>query len=218
MCVLHQPISTIYSGAIVSVALSGLFPSAEMAEADRLTIAGGTPGIALMENAGRAVAESAGVLLQGRRRVVIVAGPGNNGGDGFVAARHFAGRGHAVRVNFVGDSKQLKGDAALAAERWNGSVEEASPASLSDTDIVIDALFGAGLDREVGGLPRAMLEGMNGAGVPLIAVDLPSGVNGTTGAVMGLAVNACSTVTFFRRKTGHVLLPGRLSRGWCGGG
>ncbi len=213
MYVLHQPISTICSGAIVLVAMFELLTTAEMAEADRLTIAGGTPGIALMENAGRAVADAAGVLLQGRRRVVIVAGPGNNGGDGFVAARHLAGRGHAVRVNVVGDSKQLKGDAALAAERWSGPVEEASLASLSDTDIVIDALFGAGLDREVRGLPRAMIEAMNGAGVPLIAVDLPSGVNGTTGAVMGVAVNAWRTVTFFRRKTGHLLLPGRVHCG-----
>lgn len=189
-----------------------LLTTAEMAEADRLTIAGGTPGITLMENAGRAVANSASTILQGRR-VVVVAGPGNNGGDGFVAARHLAERGYAVRVSFVGDRSRLKGDAALAAERWSGPVEEASPVSLTGCDIVIDALFGAGLDREVEGLPRAMIEAMNGTGVPVIAVDLPSGVNGTTGAVMGLAVNATHTVTFFRRKIAHLLLPGRLHCG-----
>ncbi len=110
-----------------------LLTTAEMAEADRLTIAGGVPGIDLMENAGRAVADAA-ASLQGRR-VVIVAGPGNNGGDGFVAARHLAERGYSVRVSFVGDRARLKGDAALAADRWSGPVEAASPASLTDCDI-----------------------------------------------------------------------------------
>ncbi|MGH6727533.1 MAG: NAD(P)H-hydrate dehydratase [Pseudolabrys sp.] len=189
-----------------------LLTNPEMAESDRLAIAGGLPGIELMENAGRAVADAAGALLQGRR-VVIVAGPGNNGGDGFVTARHLAERGFEVRVSFVGDQARLKGDAALAAERWSGPVEAASPVSLTDCDIVIDALFGAGLDREVEGLPRAMIRAMNASHVPVIAVDLPSGVNGTTGAVMGIAVNATHTATFFRRKTGHMLLPGRLHCG-----
>ncbi len=189
-----------------------LLTTTEMAEADRLATASGIPGIELMENAGRAVADSCSAVLQGRR-VVVVAGPGNNGGDGFIAARHLAERGYAVRVSFFGDRKRLKGDAALAAERWSGPVEDASPVSLTDCDIIIDALFGAGLDRDVEGLPRAMIKAMNSAGVPVIAVDLPSGVNGTTGAVLGIAVNASHTVTFFRRKTGHLLLPGRLHCG-----
>jgi ADP-dependent NAD(P)H-hydrate dehydratase / NAD(P)H-hydrate epimerase len=188
-----------------------LLTTAEMAQADRLAIAGGTPGITLMENAGRAVADAAGAL-QGQR-LVIVAGPGNNGGDGFVAARHLAERGYAVRVSFVGDKNRLQGDAALAADQWSGPVEPASPVSLTDCDIIIDALFGAGLDREVEGLPRAMIKAMNAAATPVVAVDLPSGINGTTGAVMGAAVNAARTVTFFRRKTGHVLMPGRLHCG-----
>ncbi|HEY1474543.1 MAG TPA: NAD(P)H-hydrate dehydratase [Pseudolabrys sp.] len=189
-----------------------LLTNDEMAEADRLTITSGVAGIELMENAGRAVADAVSAVLEGHR-VVIVAGPGNNGGDGFVAARHLAERGYLVRVSFVGEKARLKGDAALAAERWSGPVEPASPVSLTDCDIVVDALFGAGLDREVEGLPRAMIRAMNAASAPVIAVDLPSGVNGTTGAVMGIAVNATDTVTFFRRKCGHMLLPGRLHCG-----
>ncbi len=189
-----------------------LLTTAEMAEADRLAIAGGVPGITLMKNAGRAVADVACRAVE-CRRVVIVAGPGNNGGDGFVAARYLAARGYIVRVCFVGERTRLKGDAALAAEQWTGPVEEASPAKLAGCDLIIDALFGAGLDRDVDGLARTMIGAMNGEGVPIIAVDLPSGINGTSGAVMGAAVNATRTVTFFRRKTGHLLLPGRLHCG-----
>lgn len=193
------------------MAMIELLTSAEMAEADRLAIAGGIAGMDLMENAGRAVADAVAGLPG--QRVVIVAGPGNNGGDGFVAARHLAERGYAVRVSMVGETKKLKGDAAEAAGRWIGPVEAASPSSLTDADIVVDALFGAGLDREVTGLPHAMIQAMNACGAPVLAVDLPSGVNGTTGAVMGIAVKAAQTVTFFRRKTGHMLLPGRLHCG-----
>lgn len=188
-----------------------LLTTAEMAEADRLAIAGGISGSELMENAGRAVADATARMEP--RRVIVVAGPGNNGGDGFVAARHLSKRGYTIRLCFVGQPKKLKGDAALAAERWSGAVEEASPATLSDCDIIVDALFGAGLDRNVEGLPRIMIGAMNTSGVPIIAVDLPSGVNGTTGAVMGAAVSATRTVTFFRRKTGHLLMPGRLHCG-----
>jgi hydroxyethylthiazole kinase-like uncharacterized protein yjeF len=193
------------------MAMSELLTTSEMQEADRLTIAGGASGIDLMENAGRAVADRA--AMQSGRRVVVVAGPGNNGGDGFVAARLLAERGFKVRVCLVGERGRLTGDAARAAERWTGPVSKAAPGVLAECDIVIDALFGAGLDRDVTGEPRAMIEAMNASKVPVIAVDLPSGINGTTGAVMGVAVQATETVTFFRRKTGHLLLPGR---GHCG--
>jgi ADP-dependent NAD(P)H-hydrate dehydratase / NAD(P)H-hydrate epimerase len=188
-----------------------LLSTAEMAEADRLAIAGGVPGIELMENAGRAVADA--VLRLRPRRVTVVAGPGNNGGDGFVAARHLAAQGIQVRVCFVGDARKLKGDASRAAERWTGALDEGLPAALADADFIIDALFGAGLDRDVEGLSRTIIGAINARGVPVIAVDLPSGVNGTTGATMGVAVKATRTVTFFRRKTGHLLLPGRLQCG-----
>jgi hydroxyethylthiazole kinase-like uncharacterized protein yjeF len=190
-----------------------LLTTAEMAEADRMTIAGGTSGIVLMENAGRAVADRVCAVLQGRR-VVVVAGPGNNGGDGFVAARILAERGHDVRVAFVGDRSKLKGDVTMAAAAWQRRIDPAAPAALAGGGLVIvDALFGAGLDRAVEGLPRAMIEAINAANTTVVAVDLPSGINGTTGAVMGVAVQATHTVTFFRPKPGHMLLPGRLHCG-----
>jgi ADP-dependent NAD(P)H-hydrate dehydratase / NAD(P)H-hydrate epimerase len=190
-----------------------LLSPAEMTEADRLTIAGGTPGMALMEKAGRAVADAVAARHPGGTEVVVVAGPGNNGGDGFVAARLLAARGDRVRVLLIGDRAKLKGDAAAAAERWTGPTAPAAPGALAGAQAVIDAVFGAGLDRPVEGLARAMIEAMNACGAPVIAVDLPSGVNGANGAVMGAAVKAAGTVTFFRRKPGHLLLPGRLHCG-----
>jgi ADP-dependent NAD(P)H-hydrate dehydratase / NAD(P)H-hydrate epimerase len=189
-----------------------LLSTAEMAEADRLTIAGGVAGLQLMENAGRAVAESVAARHPPGAQVAVVAGPGNNGGDGFVAARILADRGYRVRVLMVGDRDRLKGDAALAAQRWSGACGAAAPAALAPNDAVVDALFGAGLDRPVEGQARAMIEAMNAAAC-VYAVDLPSGINGTSGAVMGVAVKAAETVTFFRRKRGHALLPGRLHCG-----
>jgi ADP-dependent NAD(P)H-hydrate dehydratase / NAD(P)H-hydrate epimerase len=193
-----------------------LLSNAEMAEADRLAIAGGTAGIELMERAGEAVADAVAACLPAASRVVVVAGPGNNGGDGFVAARLLAGRGYRVRVLLVGEAERIKGDAALAAKRWGGSLTPADPEGLAagdPSDLVIDALFGAGLDRPVDGLPRAMIESMNAQPAPILAVDLPSGISGTSGAVMGTAVKASRTVTFFRKKPGHLLLPGRTHCG-----
>ena len=189
--------------------------TAEMGEADRLTIAGGVPGIELMDNAGRAVAEVAARYKAPGGRVVVVAGPGNNGGDGFVAARVLGERGYQVQVLLVGEAGRLKGDAALAAKRWTGPVMSAQPSGLDGAEIIIDALFGAGLDRPIDGPARAMIDAMNAqsGATPIIAVDLPSGINGTSGAVMGAAVRATATVTFFRKKPAHLLLPGRLHCG-----
>lgn len=190
-----------------------LLRNEEMAAADRLAIASGIPGTALMENAGRAVADAVAVHNASDRTVAVVAGPGNNGGDGFVAARLLSERGYRVRLMLVGSPTKLKGDAWEAAHRYNGTIEPATAETLAGAGVVIDALFGAGLDRPVAGAPQAMIEAMNGCGHPVVAVDLPSGINGSTGAVMGVAVNAAETVTFFRRKPGHLLLPGRLHCG-----
>ena len=184
----------------------------EMERADRLTIAAGTPGFALMMSAGQAVAEAA-MDLVAEGPIVVVAGRGNNGGDGFVAAAELAARGREVSVILLCERDSLQGDAALAARGWKFPVLPFNPQAIGKPALIIDALFGAGLNRPVKGEPLEMIEAINANGAPVLAVDLPSGINGTTGAVMGVAINAVETVTFFRRKPAHLLLPGRMHCG-----
>ncbi len=180
----------------------------EMERADRLTIAAGTPGFALMMSAGQAVAEAAMDLVE-EGPIVVVAGRGNNGGDGFVAAAELAARGREVSVILLCERDSLQGDAALAARGWKYPVLPFNPQAIGKPALIIDALFGAGLNRPVKGDPLEMIEAINANGAPVLAVDLPSGINGTSGAVMGAAINAMETVTFFRRKPAHLLMPGR---------
>jgi ADP-dependent NAD(P)H-hydrate dehydratase / NAD(P)H-hydrate epimerase len=190
-----------------------LLSTAEMAQADRLTIAGGVAGLTLMERAGAAVADAVAGRHPVGSRVVVLAGPGNNGGDGFVAARLLAQRGFNVDLMLAGEVARLKGDAAAAAAKWKGPVAPPQPDGFANARVIVDALFGAGLDRPAEGHARAMIEAMNAQAAPILAIDLPSGINGSTGAVMGTAVNATQSVTFFRKKVGHMLLPGRLHCG-----
>jgi hydroxyethylthiazole kinase-like uncharacterized protein yjeF len=185
-----------------------LLTNAEMSEADRRTIASGVSGQTLMENAGTAVADAVSARHPPGSKVAVVAGTGNNGGDGFVAARQLQRAGYRITVHLIGRPDAIKGDAAQAARQWHGPLETGIP-DLAGTHVVIDALFGAGLDRPVVGEALAAITAVNRAGLPVIAVDLPSGINGTTGAIMGGAVNASRTITFFRKKPGHVLAPGR---------
>src|SRR5437016_5365337 len=128
-----------------------LLTSAEMGEADRLTIAAGTTGIELMENAGRAVADNVCARHPPGSRVAVATGPGNNGGDGLVAARLLRERGYLVRVLLLANMDGFKGDALIAAQKWNGAWEAATPEALRPGELVLDALFGAGLDRPVEG-------------------------------------------------------------------
>jgi ADP-dependent NAD(P)H-hydrate dehydratase / NAD(P)H-hydrate epimerase len=184
----------------------------EMEHADRLAIAGGKPGFALMLSAGQAVAQAAMDLAE-QGPILVIAGRGNNGGDGFVAAAELVARGRDVTVILMCERDILKGDAASAARGWKYPVLPFNPQAMGTPALIVDALFGAGLDRPVQGDPLTMIEAINASGVPVLSVDLPSGINGTTGAVMGAAVRARETVTFFRRKPGHLLFPGRMHCG-----
>ncbi len=185
---------------------------AEMYRADALTIAGGRPGEVLMEAAGFAVARELRKRFRACR-VAILCGPGNNGGDGFVVARLLARAGYAVRLALLGDAVNLKGDAGLMAQRWRGAVEPLSVDVLARADVVVDALFGAGLARPLEGVVREVIEEIGRRALPVIAVDVPSGVDGDTGAILGCAPQALATITFFRKKPGHLLLPGRMRCG-----
>ncbi|MEC9347353.1 MAG: NAD(P)H-hydrate dehydratase [Pseudomonadota bacterium] len=178
----------------------------EMYASDAHAVANGVPGEILMEAAGRGAADA----IQRRwspRPVVVLCGPGNNGGDGFVVARHLQQAGWPVRLALLGDADRINGDAALMADRWTGPVEPLAADCLGDAEIVVDALFGAGLARPLGGV-AAELAGACGDRV-VVAIDVPSGVQGDSGTVEGAAFRADLTVTFHLKKTGHLLVPGR---------
>src|SRR5579883_2661450 len=185
-----------------------LLTPTEMAAADRAAVAGGVAGSILMEAAGRAVAEAA-MRRWSPRPVSVLCGPGNNGGDGFAAARRLAAAGWPVRLGLLGSRDALRGDAREHATRWRGEVEPLSPALLDGAGLVVDALFGAGLSRPLDGMARTVIETLAARRLPVIAVDVPSGLDGATGAALGVVAPATITVTFFRKKPGHLLLPGR---------
>ena len=171
----------------------------------------------LMERAGRAVADEAQKMLVGMvpagSRIAVLCGPGNNGGDGFVAARLLALRGYDVSVALLGERAALKGDAAEMARRWSGSIEPFKAAALVGARLIIDALFGAGLSRALDGAAADAVRAINASRLAVLAVDVPSGLDGTTGQALGVVVQATRTVTFFHRKPGHLLMPGS---GLCG--
>lgn len=189
-----------------------LLTPSEMQDVDRIAVTGGIPGIRLMEAAGAACARAAQRLAP-EGRIVVVCGPGNNGGDGFVAARLLAEQGREVRILLMGDRGALTGDVAQAASRWGGEAEPAAPSYLGQPALIIDALFGAGLKRPLEGAASILVQAINRSGSKVLAVDLPSGISGADGDVLGIAVRASETVTFFRLKPGHLLLPGRAHCG-----
>ena len=183
-----------------------------MGRADQAAIEAGISGLSLMERAGRAVAETAARLAK-RRPILVLCGPGNNGGDGYVAARYLKNRGHTVRLAALGDPSKLTGDAATNFNRWQGDTETLSLDHLTEGTVIIDSLFGAGLARPIEGSAAEVLSRAAEMELTSVAVDLPSGINGNTGEALGTVLPATETVTFFRKTPGHLLYPGR---GLCG--
>ncbi|WP_455271634.1 NAD(P)H-hydrate dehydratase [Rhizobium herbae] len=182
---------------------------AEMSAIDRDAALSGIDSFRLMTSAGTAVAAAALRLHPGALRFAVLCGPGNNGGDGYVAAAVLDESGVAVRVFSLGEPGQLKGDAARAYQSWAGTTAPLAQYTPQPGDIVIDALFGAGLARPVTPAVALAMQAVTQAGLPVIAVDLPSGLDGRTGQVLGESFQASHTVTFMARKPGHLLLPGR---------
>ncbi|AXV15478.1 bifunctional ADP-dependent NAD(P)H-hydrate dehydratase/NAD(P)H-hydrate epimerase [Neorhizobium sp. SOG26] len=181
----------------------------EMAAADASSAQSGIPSLDLMERAGRAVAASALRHFPGARRFAVLCGPGNNGGDGYVTARALSEAGAKVVVHYLWDVNALKGDAKRALELCPLPPQRLELYEPARGDVVVDALFGAGLAREVPETIVNLIGRVEQAGVPVLAVDLPSGVCGRRGTVLGAAFRASHTVTFMTRKPGHLLLPGR---------
>lgn len=189
-----------------------LLTPAQMGVADRAAKAAGVSGIAMMEAAGAAVAVAIGERWW-MRPVTVLCGPGNNGGDGFVAARHLQAAGWPVKVALLGMREKLSGEAAHAAALWHDTPVPFDLASLDGAELVVDAIFGAGLARRLDGQALLLVEALTAARLPICAIDVPSGLDGTSGMVRGAAAPAELTVTFFRKQPGHLLYPGR---GLCG--
>jgi ADP-dependent NAD(P)H-hydrate dehydratase / NAD(P)H-hydrate epimerase len=192
---------------------NALLTPVEMAAVDRASVAAGVPEILLMEHAGKAVADEVCRRWARPHTVAVLCGPGNNGGDGLVAARHLKAVGWQVRLGLLGERARLPPAAAHHAGLWQGKIEPASAALIEGAELIIDALFGAGLARPISGDAAKMVSAMVTAHRPIIGVDVPSGVDGATGAILGSAAHCALTVTFFRKKPGHLLLPGRA---FCG--
>ncbi|MGZ9722819.1 NAD(P)H-hydrate dehydratase [Rhizobium miluonense] len=181
----------------------------DMAAVDRDAAASGIDSYGLMEKAGQAVTASALRHFPEALRFVVLCGPGNNGGDGYVAARALQQTGAMVLLFHLGDPGRLKGDAARAFAGCPVEGEAIASYAPRPGDVVIDAIFGAGLSRPVPDEVEAVIARVAEVDVPVIAVDLPSGLDGSSGQILGAAFRATHTVTFMTRKPGHLLLPGR---------
>lgn len=188
----------------------------QMAHADQLTIAAGTDGYALMCAAGEVVYQQASAFWPEAMRIAVLCGHGNNGGDGYVAARRYRQGGKHVYC-FSDLPPHEFTDARQALDDYSADGGEVLPLTAFDPkqfDLVIDAFFGAGLSKNIIGIIADCIDQLNQSGTPVCAVDLPSGISGVSGQIMGTAVKAALTVSFFRKKPGHLLQPGRAHCGW----
>lgn len=187
-----------------------LLTAAEMRAAEAAWFAAGHDSFALMQTAAAAVADEAARMLPAGGRILVLAGAGNNGGDGWVAASLLQARGHDVAVEALAPPGTP--DARKATALWHGPAA-APPDAMETADLILDALFGTGLQRPVEGRAADLVARANRSGRPILAVDIPSGIDSDTGAALGAAVEAAATVSFHTAKPGHLLLPGRLHAG-----
>lgn len=211
-----QVVSTAPADTIPSIPPSvfSVLTAQQMRLAEQSAVTAGTPLIVLMERAGLAVAEQV-MARYTKRPTIILCGPGNNGGDGFVAARHMAAKGWPVRILLYGKLEELTPEAKVAASRWRGAVITASVSVMENAlqkgaQLIIDAFYGIGLRRAITGEAAAILQLINRSRLPIVSVDIPSGLNADTGQVFGQSAVADLTICFFRKKLAHVLMPGRM--------
>jgi len=190
-------------------ALEPVVTPVAMGRIDRRAIDSGIVGYRLMLKAGAAIAASVLRHYGDATGVDVLCGPGNNGGDGYVAAKMLRASGMTTACYSLGDPAKLAGDAARARDDWGDKILSLEDYVPADGRVVVDALFGAGLQRDVEGVAARVIEAVNGFEMPVIAADLPSGLSGESGHVRGTAFRASRTVTFAAPKPGHFLLPGR---------
>jgi ADP-dependent NAD(P)H-hydrate dehydratase / NAD(P)H-hydrate epimerase len=190
-----------------------LLTADEMRRAEQITIDSGIPALTLMENAGRGVTEEVVRRFARGSKVSVLCGPGNNGGDGFVCARTLRERGYQVRLALICRPDELGPDSKEMARRWDEQIEPLVPRAIEGAEVIVDAILGSGLKGPVNGVVGQIIEQVNERELPVVAVDVPTGIDPTFGSIQGVAFKAVSTVTFFRRKTGHVLLPAKR---YCG--
>ncbi|MBQ4347505.1 MAG: NAD(P)H-hydrate epimerase, partial [Firmicutes bacterium] len=192
--------------------------NSEMREADAYTINTlGVPGIVLMENAARAVADEAAKMCRADEKILLLAGKGNNGGDAFAAARLLINRGFSAEICFIGKNGDLAGDAAAnynICRAFGIKIHEFAEFSsdivalINNSGLIIDALFGTGLSSALKEPQLSVVKAVNSSGKRVLAVDIPSGVSGDTGEILGDAVRAEKTVTLGLPKAGLYLYPG----------
>ena len=196
-------------GKIMTPLRLALLSNEEMTRADEKAAKAGIDSLHLMEQAGRAVADAIIRLYPAQPKTLILCGPGNNGGDGYVVARLLAEAGWEVTTASAVPPEKLKGDAATNRKLWQGEDKTLNDWRAEDYGLITDALFGAGLTRAIEGDFKQALQKAGESQRPLIAVDMPSGVSGSTGQVLGYAPQVTHTITFCRKKPGHLLYPGR---------
>jgi ADP-dependent NAD(P)H-hydrate dehydratase / NAD(P)H-hydrate epimerase len=185
-----------------------LYTAEQVRDLDRRAIEDlGIPGYELMTRAGHATLNGLRALWPSTRSIAVLCGPGNNGGDGYVVARVARAQGLRTQVVALVEPAQLQGDARRAFQDFVAAGGRTEPwsAAVLEADVIVDAIFGTGLAREVSGEIANVIAAANGAGHPIVAVDIPSGLHADSGAVLGIAARAALTVTFIGRKLGCYL-------------